>query len=134
MSGFADLVRNVVATANTLTSSLQVVVSHYAWINDDENTEPEYDTPVSRNALVTYKTEAKKDSLGSENLQSAIIEFFEVVTENGADERSEPIDPRDKLVLPDGSWGPITGIDGIVDPSTGKPYLYRVTCGDVRSR
>lgn len=134
MSGFADIIRNAVAIANTLTGSLQCVVSHYAWISDNADSIPQYAAVVPRNALVTYKTEARKDATGGENIQSATVEFFAPIENNGAANRQEPIDPRDKIVLPDGTWGPIVSVDGPIDPSTSHPFLYRVTLGDVKQR
>ena len=48
--------------------------------------------------------------------------------------RAEPIDVRDKFILPDGRTGPIVRIDGMTDPSTSRPYFAEVTLGEPGSR
>jgi hypothetical protein len=58
-----------------------------------------------------------------------LITIIGPVTANGAPNRDEPVDPRDKFVLPDGTSGPIVDVNGLLDPSTGRPYLYEVALG-----
>ncbi len=43
--------------------------------------------------------------------------------------RQNPIDPRDKIVLPDGTTGPIVDVSGFVDQSTNLPYFSDVSLG-----
>lgn len=134
MSGFADIIRTGVALANSLTSTLQVTIMHTPWIGVDANNVAQYGTPVARQAIVEYKLDSREKVYGEENLQSCTITFLNPIAANGAANRDEPIDPRDRMVLPDGTSGPLISVKGIVDPSTNKPYLYQVILGDSRQR
>jgi hypothetical protein len=66
---------------------------------------------------------------GQEVMQRATVTFIGPVTANGAVDRQEPIDPRDKITLPDGSTGSILSIEGVADPSTSYPYMFVVALG-----
>jgi hypothetical protein len=127
--GLDTLVRGTVATANRVTSSLQVTVMHRAWIGRDVNTKPRYGDPIARKALVERKQRWFRSPSG-ENVQSrTYIAFLEPIPANGADTRQEPIDGRDVLTLPDGTTGPILDVSGFMDPGTGAPYYAEVYLG-----
>lgn len=120
----ADVVRNAVALANRVTTSLQAEVTHEPWIGKDKYGKPLYDNPVRRLALIQKNT----SNVGGQQLvQGATITFIYPIDPNGANLRQEPIDPRDKITLPDGWTQPIASVSGITDPLTGMPYLYEVT-------
>lgn len=129
MGGFSSIVRSGVAIANRLTAGLQVQVSHEAWIRDDGKGKPVYATAISRPAIVQPKSRLRRAPNGREVMQRAAIVFVGPVEANGAAGRQEPIDPRDKLTLPDGTTGPILGVDGLTDPKTNAPYMYEVALG-----
>jgi len=125
----ADILRNSIALANTITSDLQTTVAHSAWIGQDRNGKPLYDTAVNRAAIVEYKTELRRIPSGEEIAQTATITIVGPIDDNGAADRREPVDPRDKFVLPNGFSGPILDVSGVIDPSTGRPYTITVTLG-----
>lgn len=127
--GFDRLIRRMVAVANNLTSSLQCDVSHYAWTGSDEFSKPTYATAVTRKAIVSYDQKEHRMSGGNEIVQKASIVFVGPISSNGASDRREPIDNRDKIVLPNGYTGPIIEIIGVSDPSTGAPYALEVLMG-----
>jgi hypothetical protein len=66
---------------------------------------------------------------GAEVLQIATVTIIGPVAANGADERREPVDPRDRITLPNGFSGPILDVGGVVDPDTGSPYSVQVILG-----
>lgn len=133
-----DIVTAGIAAANTITDSLQVTIKHYAWIKDDRQGKPVYSLPIKRKALLepwpmmhrqhrTAIATAGTDTL--EVKPKAKLTFLTEITKNGAKYRHEPIDPRDKLVLPDETTGPILDVRGLTDPATGLPYMYEVLLG-----
>lgn len=147
----ALLVRNGVATANTLTASLQGPVRHSAWVREDAFGKPIYgrrvegldiysENPdaegvyVDRQALVEYQTKTREVN-GRLVVSYAVITFihpFEaapLVTE-----RREPVDPRDRMLLPNGKTGPIIDVQGLIDPLTSAPYFVQVWLGALADR
>jgi hypothetical protein len=126
-----SLVRSAVAIANGVTSSLQVVVSHEAWTHDDAYGAPQYATAVNLSAIVEYRQRLRHLRDGQQVLQRAVVFLLEPVSPNGAAERREPIDPRDRIVLPDGTTGPIYDVAGLADPQTNASYYHEVVIGDV---
>jgi hypothetical protein len=123
------LIRSAVATANRATASLQATVTHEAWIASDSFGAPVFATAVQRQALVEYRQQLRRANDGQEVMQRARVTFVEPVSANGAADRREPIDPRDRIVLPDGTTGPILDVAGMADPSTGAPYALEVALG-----
>lgn len=121
--GFGGLVRKAVALADVLTAGtdgLQASVSHYAWLSQDETGKPTYRTAVARAAIVTYETRQARDSGGMVVQTRATVLF----------PRPVAVDLRDKIVLPDGTTGPLYMKPGnVVDASTGAPYLMEVMLG-----
>ncbi len=133
----SDTVRNAIRTADNVTKSFQVEIKHYAWIGMDMKGEPEYDPEfVIRMALSQKKRARQRFEATSEISQVTILTFLTPIAEHGAPNRQEPIDPRDKMVLPDGTTGPLSDIGrrselqgGLDDPTTNQPYMYQVTVG-----
>jgi hypothetical protein len=126
-----SLVRGAVAIASSATASLQVTVAHSAWIANDEYGAPQYATPVNRQAIVEYRQRLRHLRDGQEVMQRAVAFLLEPVEPNGASGRREPIDPRDKIVLPDGTTGPLYDVAGLADPQTNASYYHEVVIGDV---
>jgi hypothetical protein len=127
---FDSLVRNGIALAKSLTSSLQMNVQHFPWTGQTDRMKPTYGDPITYPALVEYKSELIRIATGEEKQAKTKVTFLAPITVNGADDRQEPVDPRDKIVLPDGRTGPILEIKGLGDPVTGYPYMFEVTLGD----
>jgi hypothetical protein len=129
---FADLVRNAVALANSLTADLQVNVSHKAWTGDDDTGKPTYATAITRKAIVSDSSKRIKRDDGEEIVARTYIAFLEPIAPRtpSVSGRHDPLDERDQLTLPDGRSGPIVDTDGgLVDPSTGRTYFHQVWLG-----
>lgn len=128
--GFQDLIRDMIAVADSVTKSLQAPVQHWAWISSGSGANKVvYDASVERMALVEHKQSLRRTTTGEVVLARTKVTFLEPVEPNGAVGRREPIDPRDKIILPDGSTAPIVDVAGLVDPGTNLPYLYEVYLG-----
>jgi hypothetical protein len=130
-----SIIRKLVGVAHKLTTPLQATVVHEPWIGTEETPagkktgKPVYGTAVARLALVEYTDALSRRTTGEEVKSRAKVTFLVPIEANGADNRQEPIDPRDRITLPDGTSGPILSINGLVDPSTEEPYLYEVSLG-----
>lgn len=127
--GLPDIIRNAVAIANKVTIDLQVPVEHYPWISDGATYgEPVYGDPTTRLALVEMRQRMMRIE-GQDILLKAIVSFLVPIEPNGAENRQEPIDPRDKIVLPNGYTGPIKTIEGLENNFSDTPYTLEVTLG-----
>lgn len=126
--GLADVVRGAVATANTVTRDLQASVTHFAWTSQSDTGAPVYASGVSRKAIVEMKQRLMRTAGGQEIVARAKVTFLELPAANGAANRREPIDPRDKILLPDGTTGPILDVAGLVDAEStaGRSFFAEV--------
>jgi len=129
-------IRRAVAIASGKTASLQATVIHSAWIGSDADGAAihadgigGHPPSIARQALVEMKQRQLRLPGGQEVTQNALVTFIGPVLPNGAADRREPIDPRDKLVLPSGYTGPVLDVSGLTDPSTGGPYLIECALG-----
>lgn len=136
--GFDALLRDGIGIANSETKSLQVIkklgIRH--WAGQDSFGKVTY-TPASPaapryyDAIIDIRDEQKIIGGVTVNVKAEII-ILEPVAPSGAPgtvKRNEPIDPRDIVILPDGSTGPIIGNPGILDPTTLRPYFIELTLG-----
>lgn len=127
--GFDDLIRSGVALADTLTGDLQDTIQFSAWTGSGIYGEPTFATAIPMQAIVEEKEYLRKLGNGQEIAQKAQVTIPRPIAANGAADRREPIDPRDKIVLPSGFTGPILDVEGITDPETNNPYMYVVILG-----
>lgn len=125
----AELLRSGVKTAHGLTKGVQSQVTHYPWISQSVHGDDTYDTPVTLTCVVD-RTNRIVYQGGQQVTVTATLTFVGDVQPNGAPGRREPIDPRDKIVLPDGFTGPIVSTpDGVTDPGTGRGFIQSVMLG-----
>jgi hypothetical protein len=126
-----DTIRAGIQTANTVTKPLQGTVQHAAWIGQDGFGADTWAAPVSRAALVDLTRKLRATQNGRLVMTVASITFLDVLSANGASGRTEPIDDRDKITLPDGTTGPIVSVGGFMDALTGRPLLNEVLLGEL---
>jgi hypothetical protein len=106
-----------------------VEVSHEAWIGfSDDDGKPLYDVPVALQAHVQEGTNQLRLATGEEISTKACVSFLTPVEANGAADRREPIDPRDRITIRPGTPTEVTGVivdnpGAQLDPSTGAPYI-----------
>ena len=127
----ATVVRNAVALAKSVTSTLQDNITLAAWTGQaTSGAKPTYAAGVTLPALIEQGPTSFRTARGEVIAVKAVVHILQPVAANGAANREEPIDPRDKITLPNGTVGaPIMGAEGFVDPSTNLPYLYTVALG-----
>jgi len=124
-----DIIRNGVALANSLTKSLQVGIRYEPWIGQDEYGTPRFGAKQDILVIIEYKNKQFSTRSGKEALIRANIYFLQPLTANGASDRAEPLDTRDRIIMPDGTTGPILSADGVADSNTSLPYYHVVQLG-----
>lgn len=119
MAGFADLVRNGVALADSLTATLQEDVVHQTWATatKDDYGKVTWRAGTTRKAIVEPRMRQVKNDKGEVVISTATLTFPRPVV----------VDPRDRFTLPDGRVALIASTSGaVVDPDTGAGYLTQV--------
>lgn len=132
--GLDDVVRAGVALADSITQDLQGTIGYRAWVGQDGLGEPIYVPPigsaaVSVKAIVDKKQQMIRTSDGREVMSKTYVALLRPMTANGTPGRTEPIDERDMIVLPDGTTGPILNIGGFIDGGSGFPYFHEIFLG-----
>lgn len=128
----SSLIRKAVAVAYSVVGKLDipVTVTHYPWISQDVFGAPTYaPVGVPYSVIFDERQQQKRDEEGIVVSTRAYLAFLEPIAPNAAAGRLNPLDPRDKIVLPDGTTGPIVSSSGFVDKGTGKPYFHEVWIG-----
>ena len=125
----AGTIRSAVATADKVVKSLQPSVQHACWTGQDMFGKATFSSFATRKAIIEQGIKERRLGDGRIVMTSAKITFLVVSPPNGATGRVEPIDPRDKLVLPDGTSGPILDVSGLQDAEKNRPYLLEVSLG-----
>jgi hypothetical protein len=144
--GYDLTIRAGVKLADKIFDSLQPYVMYSAWWSDDGYGKPMYLPSVKMKALVDMTARRRRTSAGQEVsvkaevtilrplpiVGGAVFQYptFEMGTfETGSGARENPIDPRDVIILPDGTTGPIVEIKGFVDRGTNHPFFSEVWLG-----
>lgn len=127
--GAASSVRSGLRTADRQTADLQVAVTHLAWVGQTGMGGPIFASGVSVQALVEYTTSRVKQADGQDVISTATVSILRPLAANGGTGRQEPVDPRDTFIMPDGRVVQVLAVDGLIDPSTGKPYMSVVKVG-----
>lgn len=117
--GLMDTVRSAVALANNMTADLQADVTHEVFQHADGAGTGDY-IKVVRPALVTRKQKMVRSADGEMVLSGAQVTFLDA---------SVVVNELDRIILPDGTGGPILATDGFVDSGTGHPILTQVYLG-----
>jgi hypothetical protein len=128
----ADAIRQGVGIAHQVTNEgrLQEPVTFEPYIGpDDVYGKPAYDDPQTLVALVEQRVRERRTTTGQVVVTRAKITLLELPAPNGAADRIEPIDVRDRFTLADGTTGPIVDIEGLRDRDAGKPFLLEVWLG-----
>lgn len=121
MAGWASLVERLVAVADTITASLQANVSHYTYAaaTIDAYNKVTWGAATVRAAVVESNRRLFRLSDGTEVLSRTKVTF----------PRPVAVDPKDRIVLPDSTTGPILEVVGVTDPVTNAVYATEVWLG-----
>ena len=115
--------------ARRVTRSEQVRVTIEPWIGYDDNGEMLIGTSIRKRALVADVDKRFLGPDGETVTATSIVQFMEDIADNGATDREEPIDPRDRIVLPSGVRAGIVRRFVDRDPRTGKARAVEVWLG-----
>lgn len=130
----AALIRNGVATANSLLATAQGTCTLAAWTGQDGKGKATYATAVPFQAVVDY-TRRQRWLDGRQVNVVATLTVLAPIAANGATGRREPVDTRDRIVLPDGTTGPIlTTPNAVLDPAQGRPFIHEILIGEPNTR
>lgn len=128
----ADILRNGIATARSITLPLHVTVTHVAWTGEAYDGAPITAAKMYK-ALVDKKQRLVRNQQGQEVMSTCAIYVLEEIAPTtpilSTNPRSNPVDPRDKFICPDGTTGPIVSVDGFFDGGTGVPYYSQIYLG-----
>jgi len=111
----ADLVKNAVATAKSVTAALQVSIDHEPFASDDANGNRSYGTKATYSVIVEYKSRWVNSHDRQGQLSKSNIQFLEAVQ----------VKEQDRITLPDGSQPQILAIEDMLD-SSGNFYACRI--------
>lgn len=133
--GFDAVIRGGIATLDSVTKSLQATVTIFPWLGQDGFGKPILAaTGVAYKAIVEYDPAPDRGANGVTLVVKAKVMILQPIpptTPNANMARLNPIDNRDKVVLPNGTTGPIVGTPGVVDPTTNRPYFAEILIGKV---
>lgn len=127
--GLQTTVASGIATAKSVTASLQDNITIAPWTSNDRTGAPSYGTAVTYPALVEWKQKMTKDRRGRDVETQTKVTILQPITATVATGRKNPLDPRDKVTLPDGTVGPILDVAGLLNPDTGYPYMFEIWLG-----
>lgn len=125
-----EILKSGIGIANKLTKGVQANVTFEAWTGQDGYGVDSFASPVTLTAVVDMTRKQAHVPSGLDVTVMATLTIVGDVAPNGAAGRVEPIDPRDRITLADGTTGPIVDAPGaVVDPSTNRGLIHVVMLG-----
>jgi len=137
--------RNGVAAVDRVAATLQSTILHEAWVGTANTPTPSglpagvygdatvdtarYAPPVSLPAIVEWGAVRSDPRTGAVIQTLAKVTIPRAVEANGAPDRDEPFDDRDRITLPGGKTGPIVAVEGLIDPGTGLLLMTEMWLG-----
>lgn len=132
--GLRELVASVVAIADSVTggeTGLQSKVVWRAFLGHTKYNVAEYAEPINVDAFVLYKQTPVQSRTGQTIMSKATVIItrpLPIVT-GATVTRTQPIDIRDQIILPNGTTGPIIDDEGFSNPDTTRPYTTKIMIG-----
>lgn len=124
-----DVLRSGVAIADSVTKPLQATVLYSRYVSSDSYGTKSYSPEnVKMKAIVDWKQKQVRTLEGVLSVSRASVTFLniaDVVKATGGD----GINDQDRIVLPDGTTGPILDMAGFIDAGTGHPIATEVFLG-----
>lgn len=120
MGDFSDLIREGVGIIDDMTKNdLQVAVGVARWLAQNVLGAPTFGATTSVQAFVDYDQGVIRTADGKEVRYKAWVMF----------PRPQLLALKDKIILPNGTTGPILNTNGFVDSATGESYYREVYLG-----
>lgn len=129
----AEVIQSGVSIANSLTKGVQPSITIHQLTGMGPSGDATYATPITVSAIVDYTNKVSIRN-GQILTVSATVTILDPVPVNGAvtdPPRVEPIDVRDKIILPDGTTGSIISVPGAVyNPNSGTGFIQVIEIGN----
>lgn len=122
--GLRQLVEQVIAIADEATggpTGLQSTITIHPYTGETLYGVDTYGTPETVPAFVSYKQAPVQSRTGQTIISKASVIILKKLT--------RAIDINDKIVLPDGTSGPIIDVSGFANPDTSKPFTNKIFIG-----
>lgn len=135
-----SFISQLVAIADSVTKSLglQGDITWEAWTGQSGSGTPTYAAPVTIKAIIDTTRQQRPTATGQVLTVVATLTIIEAVTPNTTvtvPPRVQPIDPRDRITLPDGTSGPIfSGPGSVFDPVEGRPIVNEIMLGEIATQ
>lgn len=126
---FSKFIRRGVKLVDKFTLDGQAQITHEAWIAQDKFGKATYALPVTLRCVIDSRQRIIITTGGQTITVMSTLTFTSPIAPNGAFGRREPIDPRDKITLPNGFTGPIIDTSAPIDPKTGAGYIQQIMLG-----
>lgn len=123
-----DIVRGAVKIANNITRPLQAEVTIEHQLSTSGYGGVKYMKPAKLPALVDWKRAQVRTANGELTMSRAVITFTDV-EKLAAATNGEGVGDFDRIILPDGTTGPILDLSGFIDAGTRKPFMTEVMLG-----
>lgn len=125
----ANILKSGIKIVKDLMPDMQSQVTIYPWLGKDVHGDDTYGDPITLPCVVDLTNRVVYQG-AQQVMVFATLDFLGDVQPNGAPGRREPIDPFDKIVLPNGSTGPIVSTpDGVMNPGTNRGFKQSVMLG-----
>lgn len=132
--GFESIIRGAIqGIASPLLESMKIDVTHEAWLGQDRLGSPDFAAPQTLRALIEKSPKQLFTTSGSVVVVKATLIFLDPIADHTANTgyfRHNPIDPRDRITLPDGSTAPIIDPAGFLNSETERPFVNEVLLGE----
>lgn len=123
-----DVLRAGVAVADLITKPLQPTVTYERYLSESGDGSKTYAGIVLLYAIVDWKQKQVRTMSGILSVSRAAVTFLDITTLALAT-NNEGIGDNDRIVLPDGTTGPILDMSGFIDSGTGHPIATEVWLG-----
>lgn len=124
-----NVLRSAVKVADQVTKPVQATVQFSrAVISTDGFRTITYPTTVPLRAIVDWKQKQLRLQSGVLSVSRAMVTFLDVAALTAAT-GGQGVDDNDRIVLPDGTTGPILDMAGFIDAGTGRPLATEVFLG-----
>jgi len=123
-----DILRKGVKIADKVTKSAQSNVTYYRYTGTDGFGNESFASPATLKAVVDWKQKQVRTLDGVLSVSRASVMFIDIDALKLATNNAG-IDDHDKIILPDGTTGPILDMAGFIDPGTAIPLATEVFLG-----
>lgn len=123
-----DTLRSAVKIADNVTRPVQSTVTFHRRLTSDKEGTSTFAAPVALRAVVDWKATQVRTPQGVLTSSRASVTFLDVAKLSSAT-GGNGVSDLDRIVLPDGTTGPILNLSGFVDAGTGRPVATEVFLG-----